>query len=99
MEESGKTVSDKHGVKTCLYSNQCYDAPSGKFGKIFVGILYVELDRVRARKWNVERVVVFQSVILQRTQGVNNSAKNSSEHCLNSIALIVGCLKTCERHV
>ena len=43
---------------------QCYDAPSGKVGKIFVGILSVELDGVRARKWNAERVIVFQSIIL-----------------------------------
>ena len=54
---------------------QCYDAPSGKVGKIFVGILSVELDGVRARKWNAERVVFFQSVILEQDQGVNNSAQ------------------------
>ena len=52
-----------------------YDAPSGKFGKIFVGIMSIELDRFRAKKWNAERVTVFQSVILQRSHGVNNSAK------------------------
>ena len=51
-----------------------YDAPSRKVGKIFVGILYVELDGVRARKWNAEREIVFQSVILQRAQGVSNYA-------------------------
>ena len=51
------------------------DAPSGKFGKRFTGILSVELDGVHARKWNAERVIIFQSVILQRTQGVNNSAQ------------------------
>ena len=56
-------------------SNQRYDAPSGKVGNIFVGILSVELDRVRARKWNAERVIVFQSVILQRAQGINNSTQ------------------------
>ena len=54
---------------------QIYDVPSGKVGKIFVGILSVELDRVRARKWNAERVIFFQSVILQRAQGVSNSAQ------------------------
>ena len=51
------------------------DAPSGKAGKRFLGILYVELDGVCARKWNSERVIVFHSVILQRAQGVNNSAQ------------------------
>ena len=54
---------------------QHYDAPSKKVGKRFVVILYVEIDRVFARKWNAERVIVFQSVILQRAQGVNNSAQ------------------------
>ena len=41
--------------------------------KIFDGITSLELDGVRARKWNVEIVIVFQSVILQRSQGINNS--------------------------
>ena len=43
---------------------QRYDVPSGKVWNIFVGILSVELDRFRARKWNTERVIVFQYVIL-----------------------------------
>ena len=58
----------------CL-PTQRYDAPSGKVGKRFVGIVSVELDGVRARKWNTERVIVFQSVILQYSQGVNNYAQ------------------------
>ena len=57
----------------CL-PTQRYDAPSGKVGKRFVGILSVELDGVYVRKGNSERVIVFQSVILQRAQGVKNSA-------------------------
>ena len=35
----------------------------------------VELDEVNARKWNAERVIVFQYVILQRAQGINNSVQ------------------------
>ena len=54
---------------------QRYDAPSGKVRKISVGILFVELDGVCARKFNLDRVIFFQSIILQRSQGVNNSAK------------------------
>ena len=54
---------------------QRYDKPSKKVGNIFLVILYVEIDRVRSRKWNSERVIVFQSVILQCAQGVDNSAK------------------------
>ena len=38
---------------------QRYDVPSRKVGKIFVGILSVELYGVRARKWNAERVIEF----------------------------------------
>ena len=33
-------------------------------------ILFVELDGVHARKWNSERVIVFQYIILQHAQGV-----------------------------
>ena len=51
---------------------QRYDAPSGKVGEIFVGILSVELDGVSARKWNAEMVIIFTSVMLQLAQGVNN---------------------------
>ena len=62
------------GKLVCI-PTQIYDAPSGKFGKRYVGILSVELDGFRARKWNAERVIVFQSDILQRAQGVNNFAQ------------------------
>ena len=54
---------------------QCYDALSGKFRKRFFEILSVEIDGVRARKWNVERVILFQSVILKCAHGVNNYAQ------------------------
>ena len=61
--------------KLVCMPTQRYDAPSRKVGKIFVGILSVELDGVRARKWNDDRVIVFQSIILQRAQGINNYAQ------------------------
>ena len=54
---------------------QSYDAPSGKSGKRFFGIMYVELEGVHDMKWNTETVIVFQSVILKRAQGLNNSAQ------------------------
>ena len=57
------------------FPTQRYDAPSGKVGKRFVGLLSAELYGIRARKWNAERVIIFQSVILQRAQGVNNTAQ------------------------
>ena len=42
---------------------------------IFVVILSIELDGIRARKLNAERVIIFRSVILLRAQGVNNYAQ------------------------
>ena len=62
------------GKLVCM-PTQHYDAPSEKFEKRFVGILSVELNVVCAGKWNAERVIVFQSVVLQHTQGVNNSVQ------------------------
>ena len=44
--------------KLIFIPNQRYDAPSGKVGKIFVGILSVELDWVCARNCNSKRVIV-----------------------------------------
>ena len=58
--------------KIVCMPTQRYNVPSGKVGKRFFGILSIEIDGVCARKWNSERVTVFQSVILQHTQGVNN---------------------------
>ena len=62
-------------AKLVCMPNQRYDAPSGKVRKRFLVILSVELGGVYVRKWNAERVIVFKSVILQRAQGVNNSAQ------------------------
>ena len=61
--------------KLVCMPTQRYDAISGKFGKRFAGILSGELDGVRFRNWDAERVIVFQSVILQCAQGINNSAQ------------------------
>ena len=61
--------------KLVCMTTQRYYPPSGKVCNIFVGILSVEIYRVCARKWNAERVIVFQYFILQRAKGVNNSAQ------------------------
>ena len=61
--------------KLACMLTQHYDIPSGKFGKIFVGVLSIELDRVCARKWNAERMIVFNFVILQLAQDINNYAQ------------------------
>ena len=61
--------------KLVFMPTQRYDALSMKVGKIFVGLPSVKFDGVRARNWNAEMVIVFQSVIQQHAQGVINSAQ------------------------
>ena len=48
-----------------VFFTQCYGVPSGRAGKTFVSNLAVELNDVRGWKCNAERVIVFQTVILQ----------------------------------
>ena len=50
-----------------------YDAPSGRVGRRFVGTLGAELKGVRNRLWNLERFIVFQTVILQQSRHVTAS--------------------------
>ena len=45
--------------------SQHYNVPSDKFGRPFVVDLVEELRRVRDRRWNSERFIVFQTVILK----------------------------------
>ena len=61
--------------------NQRYNVLSEKTGRRFVATLSVELDGVQAWKWNSERVIIFQLVILQCSQGVNN-AKDIRAHII-----------------
>ena len=61
--------------KLVCVPTQRYDAPSGKVRKRFVGILSLEIDEVCARKCNDDRMIIFQSIILQHAQGVNNSTQ------------------------
>ena len=61
--------------KLVCIPTQRYNAPSQKSGTRFFGILYVELDEVCASKWNMEKVIVFKSVILQRAPGANSYAQ------------------------
>ena len=39
----------------------------------------MELDGIRNRRWNAERVIVFQTVIFQPIRGVSNS-RNIRDH-------------------
>ena len=81
-----------------------YDAPSGKVGRRFVGTLGAEMQGVRDRRWNSERFIIFQTVILQQARHVTAShairrriekrldAWGASKH-----AMLVGdTLKSCE---
>ena len=61
--------------KLVCMPTHCLDVQYGKDRKRFFGILSLELDGVCARKWNLDRVFIFQSVILQHAQGVNNSTQ------------------------
>ena len=49
---------------------QCYT--SAKVGKIFFETLLVDLDSVQTQKWKYDKVTIFQSVILQCAQDINN---------------------------
>ena len=60
-------------MKNVNIITQRYNTMSRKFGRRVVGTISVDINGVRARKWNSDRVIVFQSVILQRVQGVNNA--------------------------
>ena len=50
--------------KSIFLPTQRYEVPSVQMGKRFVDNLAVDLDIIRNRHWNTERVIVFQSVIL-----------------------------------
>ena len=44
-----------------------YDAPIGRVGRRFVGTLGDELRGLWDRLWNLERLIIFQTVSLQRS--------------------------------
>ena len=45
-----------------------YNVPGGKIGRNFVRTLNEKLHAVCDRRWNSERFIVFQTVILQRSR-------------------------------
>jgi hypothetical protein len=59
--------------KLIALPSQCYDAPNGAVGRRFVNILALELEGIRQHKWNSERFLVFQMVILQRSKEVKTA--------------------------
>ena len=53
--------------------SRSYNEPCGKVGRQFVGMLGAEMQGVWDRRWNLERFIVFQTVILQRARHVTAS--------------------------
>ena len=76
------------GKLVCL-PTQHYDAYYGKVGKRFVGILSVELDGVRARKWNAERVIFFNPLSSNAHEALTIPRKYESAFCFDSTCGIV----------
>ena len=73
MAELQRMVSGKIGEKNlsvCLPNATTHRLENPE--EIF-SALSVKLDGIQAWKWNYEQVIIFQSVILQRGQAVNNS--------------------------
>ena len=60
-----KMVSVSRGEKLVIMPTQHYDVPYSRIGNRFVRIVYVKIDRIQDRQWNVESVTIFQKVILQ----------------------------------
>jgi hypothetical protein len=55
------------------FPSHAYDVPSGAVGKRFVEKVADELKGIRSRKWNSERFLVLQVVVLQRTRDVKRA--------------------------
>ena len=60
-------------LQLVAFPSHAYDVPSGAVGKRFVERVAEELKGIKARKWNSERFLVLQVVILQRSRDVKRS--------------------------
>ena len=84
-----------------------YDVPSGKVGRRFVRMLGAKMQRVRDRRWNSERFIVFQTVILQQARHVtaSHAIRGRIEKRLDAWgagkhAMLVGdTLRSCEEYL
>jgi hypothetical protein len=56
-----------------VYHSLTYDAPNGAVGRRFVDMLAVLVEGIVSRKWNAEKFIVFQMVILQRSRDVTSA--------------------------
>ena len=69
--EDGKWQTRRN--KLVFFPTKGYVALYGKVKNKCVTTLSVELDHIHARKWNTKRVIIFQSIILQRIQPVTDA--------------------------
>lgn len=53
-----------------VYPSQTNDAPNGTVGRYFINTLADLMNGVRECKWNMERFILFQIIMLQRSQEV-----------------------------
>ena len=59
--------------KLVFFLNQLYDVPYGRFGEMFVSNLAEDLNVILGQKWKADRVIIFQTVILQRVRLVTGT--------------------------
>jgi hypothetical protein len=66
-------IWQEHWRRLISYPSTAYDVPSGAVGKRFVEKVAEEMRGIKSRKWNSERFIVFQLVILQKSREVKRS--------------------------
>ena len=59
--------------KLVFFLNQFYDVPYGRFGEMFVSNLAEDINVILGQKWKSDRVIIFQTVILQRVRLVTGT--------------------------
>ena len=87
----GKIVDDKvwqeRYISIIIYPLSQYDLPTnGTIGKSFLLLLAKEIDGLRERKWNMEKVICFMSMILQRSpdlKGAGNIKRRIKQRILD----------------
>ena len=57
-----------------IYPLSQYDLPSGPVGRLFVHLFSAEIDGVRERKWNMEKVLCYMSMILHTSPDVKRTS-------------------------
>ena len=101
------------GTRRCVKGDlvvmpsRSYDAPNRKAGQRFVVVLVGEMFRVQDRLWNLERFIVFQTVILKRDRYVtaSQSIRRRIEKQLDAweagrhVMLVEEILHTCAKYL